>query len=690
MVVHLISYKRMLWVLWLLPLVYSYSILNQCPEMCLCDYETTSCQNSGLTELPSYIDMNVSSLDLSYNEFEAFPTGMSNFVQLKYLNMSHNKIATMKFVDLQGLGQVEMIDFAFNLFHDWKDIQSSAFLPMKKLRFLDLSNNPLRSIPRYSNHLHIQSLEVLRLTNCSMKVIPVDVFNRLSNLKELYLSDNPISSINDSFKLKNLKLMDLSSTRLSYLDENAFFSTTSLETLILNENIHLRRLACHSSSVLYIDLSNSMLEQVPSGYMNRLFRLDLSGNFLKKIVGRSFANSSSLQFLNLSSNAISFLHEQAFEELNQIISIDLSYNKIYQIGERLFSSNPSLIYLNLSHNYIKSLDNISSNSLEMLTASFCEIKYINTYSLILMPNLVTLILARNLITRLPDRMIATKLGKLDVSFCRLNTLNNQTFAEMIQLRELNLASNALTTIDPSFFPRTLQTVITDNPWRCSCDQLKHMFEWMLTYSANDLDDLICNSPEKVEGKTWEQACESEWYPHQITRDTMWYYSLGIVISMVLALFALLVLKKIRSLQDQRVRIEEETRRTEEREALRRMQERQREMQDDEDRNAPDPRELQGPPSYNEALLLPRLDASHLSLAGSAHSFGSRGSLRGSNGDITKKNRIRRKRRRRKSEEERRASRITVDSDSSDQYQSMDSLPSSRRKPGHAPPLESDF
>lgn len=243
---------------------------------------------------------------------------MSNFAQLKYLNMSHNKIATLKFVDFEGLGELEMIDLAFNLFHDWKDIHSSAFQPMHKLRFLDLSSNPLRTIPRYSNHLHIPSLEVLRLDNCSMKDIPVNVFNRLTNLQEVYLSDNPTSSINDSFKLKNLKLIDLSSTRLSYLDENVFSSTTSLETLILNDNIHLRRFSCHSSSVLYMDLSNSMLEQVPSGYMNRLFRLDLSGNFLKKILERSFANSSSLQFLNLSSNAISFLHEQAFEDMNQV------------------------------------------------------------------------------------------------------------------------------------------------------------------------------------------------------------------------------------------------------------------------------------------------------------------------------------------------------------------------------------
>lgn len=170
---------------------------------------------------------------------------------------------------------------------------------------------------------------------------------------------------------------------------------------------------------------------------------------------------------------------------------------------------------------------------------------------------------------------------------------------------------------------------------------------------------------------------------------MWYYSLGIVIAMIVALFALVVLRKIKSIQEKHIRLQEEERRVEEREALRRMQERQRELQEEEDRNAPDPRDLQRPPSYNEALLLPRVGASQPNLAGSVHSFGSRGSLRGSSADIAKKNRIRRKRRRRKSEEERRASRITIDSDSSEEYQSMDNL-STRRKLPQAPPLESDF
>lgn len=135
----------------------------------------------------------------------------------------------------------------------------------------------------------------------------------------------------------------------------------------------------------------------------------------------------------------------------------------------------------------------------MLTASFCEIYEINRYSLALMPSLVTLILSRNFLTTLPNRLIGRSLGILDVSYCRIRTLNNETFEETFYLRQINLASNALTSIDPAYFPRAFNVIIKDNPWRCDCPQLKRMFEWMTTYSASRLNDLICNAPEKAEG-----------------------------------------------------------------------------------------------------------------------------------------------------------------------------------------------
>lgn len=180
-------------------------------------------------------------------------------------------------------------------------------------------------------------------------------------------------------------------------------------------------------------------------------------------------------------------------------SLDLSYNKLSILGDRLLSNNSALIFLNLSHNYISKLDTINSKSLKVLIASYCEISSLERDSLYMMPSLVSLSLSRNYLTRLPDGLIAKSLVLLNLSNCRINTLNNETFSEMFYLREINLASNALTTIDPSYFPRAFKVTIKDNPWRCECKKLKRMFEWITAYSANDLNYLVCSSPEKVEG-----------------------------------------------------------------------------------------------------------------------------------------------------------------------------------------------
>ncbi|XP_066248588.1 nephrocan isoform X2 [Euwallacea similis] len=674
--------------LWFLPIVSSYYVGLQCPDQCICDSEITRCSGQSLTKLPTHMNSDIINLDLSWNEFETFPSDVQLLSELRCLNLSHNKISTLRNGQIEALVKLETIDLTYNLFHDWKDIHSGVFQPAKNLLFLDLSHNPLRTLSKYSNHFYIPSLEVLRLVNCSMRTIPANVFRRLTSLVELYLSDNPVSNISDNFSLENLRLMEISRTHLSMLNENVFADLPNLETLIMNNNVNLRRFPCHSKTLRYLDLSNSMLEKVPHGHMKKLLRLDLSGNYLKNIPMNGFIDSCSLQMLNLSTNAITAIDIDAFQGLTEVQSIDLSFNKLISLDEQ-FSNNSALTFLNLSHNYISELDTLRSKSLKALIVSFCEIYELNRYSLSLMPNLIRLTMSRNFLTRLPDRLIARNLVILDISYCRMNTLSNETFSEMFYLREINVANNALTSIDPSYFPRAFKASIKDNPWRCSCKKIKRMFEWMIAYNSDELDALVCNSPETVAGQTWEQACENEWYPNQITRDTMWYYSLGIVVAMVLALFALVILRKVKSLQQQRVRLEEEARRAEEREALRRMQERQREIQED-NRNAPDPRELQRPPSYNEALLLPRMDASHTSLAGSLHSLGSRSSLRESSVDVTKKNKNRRKRRRRKDEEERRASRITVESDSSEESQSTENLSSLRRKTTHPPPLESDF
>lgn len=617
----------------------------------------------------------VSSLDLSRNSFDGIPPALSTFSFLKYLNLSHNKISTLGYGDFSKLQHLERLDLSFNFFRDWKDIVAESFKPLPKLMFLDLSSNPLRIINQYSNHFNLKSLEILKLNNCSLMNIYPEIFESSSSLKELYLSYNPVKFINGSFNLRNVKLLDLSHCKLTFLDPNIFRNMPNLEILRLHNNKFLRKLIVNLINVYILDLSQCNVENIPSGALETVVSLKLEGNFLKTIRDNSFMQYSNLSRLNLSSNAITSLSTNAFKGLDNLKIMDLSENKITTISEKLFLPTIALEELILSHNYISRLDDLTSSSIKILDASYCEIYGVSEFSLGNLPKLNRLSLSRNFISSIPDRWTGDRLVSLDLSRCRIRTINNRTFEKMLHLKSIDISGNQLTSVEVSNFIHATNINLEDNPWNCECSDLEDLYTFLI-FSGTSGNNLICDSPAKFQGQTWEDACIQEWHRAGKKSKQIWWYSIVVIASLGLLLGAVTILKKMNDMRENRIREEEQQRALQERqarEALERMQRLQREFVEEADRNAPDPRESQGPPSYTDALLLPRLDASHPSLAGSLYS------ITGSNSSLNKKGRNRRKRRRRRSEEKRQSRTSVDDSDTSD-----------NGRPGKSAPLESDF
>lgn len=655
-------------------------ISQTCPGICLCLNHVTNCQKNELSELPLGIDPNVTSLDLSINNFEKISGDIKLFTKLRHLNMSYNRIATLGHLDFNGLIHLEQLDLSFNYFHDWRDIHSQTFTKLKKLKFIDFSNNDIRTLPVNSNHFAVKSLKILKLNNCSVISIPAGFLKTITNITELHLAENPINQLDVNLTSKTLKYIDLSSSALTYISDSAFQGLQSLENLKMSKNKCLRNITINVSSLIKLDLSDSLLDTSPYGTMGSLQHLNLHGNILREIKNNRYVNIPNLLYLNLSLNAITSIDENAFRGLEFLNILDLSYNKLNYIPQETFLSTKNLIWLDVSHNYLTSLDSISSSSLNILNASYCEINYISKYTLSALPQLRLLSLKRNFLSSLPDHWLAGQIYSLDLSDCRIKSINNYTFSEMSSLYKLDLSSNRLTTIHYTNFPSNLQLIsITDNLWRCDCNALKDTYYWLQSHGSF-VDDLICDSPENVDGANWLTACQTQWYPSSKKKDNLWWYSIILLVSLLLLLITVVVLRKLNEMREKRFREIEEQRRQQEREAreaLQRMQQRHREYREEASQNAPDPRDSQGPPSYNDALLLPRLDSSQLSLA-SLHSFGSRGSLHGSNPEVNKKGKIRRKRRRKRSEStERPIRRVEPDSN--------DSEPDRRERP-----LESDF
>lgn len=528
-------------------------------------------------------------MNLAQNEFKDIPRSYSSYRNLKQLNMTHNKMLKL-YLDSK-LPYLEILDVSHNFINQIE----FNLIKMEYLFYLDLSNNPLRRLPKLNDYF--KSLKYLFLNNCSLTHIGNITY--LNSLTELHLSNNPITKFNYNFYSDKLRVLDISYCNLNNVN------TSSL---------------------------------------------------------------SSVQMLNLSHNAIESISENFLNSLDSARIIDLSHNKISSLPEDLILLGRHLEQLFLGNNPIKEFTYINSPSIVLIDLSYCHISQIYQVSLEGMPSLTELNLNNNRLTSIPDNIKSDSLYRLDISSCRIKSINNKTFKYLINLHELNLEDNLLTTIDSNHLPSRLTKLdIDDNPFTCECNKLKKMYEWLSTIDTYMY--ATCEFPDTNTKLSWYEACRNEWYASEYNNDHLWMYSLGIIAAMFTLLSVYLLIRKVRKYHRDRDEQErEESRRAEEREALRRMERLQREAIDDTDHNAPDPRELQRPPSYHEAVLLPPLDASHPSLAGSLNSLASRRSLHASNPDISKKSKARRKRRRRKSDssETNRCSRIVIDSDTSEQ------------------------
>ncbi|KAK5639697.1 hypothetical protein RI129_012189 [Pyrocoelia pectoralis] len=423
----------------------------------------------------------------------------------------------------------------------------------------------------------------------------------------------------------------------------------SLEYLSLSENYGLKKFSSRSNSLRHLDLSHCNLESVPIISLPNLTTFILKGNHLRHIPANSFLNCASVKNIDLSSNTIKRIDVFAFKGLKHVHSIDFSLNTIRELPSATFNANKELTRLDLSRNYLDGVVHLSSDSLKWLDLSVCEIQHVDAQSLVLLTKLQTLNLSRNLITSLPDKISARSLRVLDLSRCGLYSLTNLTFSAMPNLVSVNLSGNRFTSgLKPSFFHRITELHLEDNSWICDCKSQEFLdfFRW-LQYGVTTRNNLRCRSPENLAGYMWEKACYPIWQPIDMNKAKGTWIYVWSILALTTVLCCLVV--GLRNIRRRRRTLREqemlEAERQEERERLRQIHERNFHYSTESiTRNAPDPRELQSPPSYVEALSMPRpmLSVSCTNLHGSQRSLRS---VQSSHNENSRKTKVRRKRRR---------------------------------------------
>ncbi|XP_055606225.1 insulin-like growth factor-binding protein complex acid labile subunit [Uranotaenia lowii] len=597
-----------------------------CPSECHCGYRGldyfADCSENGLTELPEFTDYDVQILILSKNLFSFIPPEISLFTNLRYLDMSNNLITSLPADSLDGLLSLKQLDLAFNNISSWANIYpNELLLKTSYLEEFSLAGNQFTSFSSNEASLVLisPSLRFLDLSDCKIsKVSGREVIQGLPSLEHLALNNNPLKSIQADIESTSLKRLDLSGCRLISLPSNVFSSLTSLQVLNLSRNYKIS-LFLHgtvtSDSLRHIDLSNCIMDSIDLEGFPNLRTAILRGNLIRQLTRDSFAANPLLEKIDLSSNSIKQVPNDAFKRLAQLKILDLSFNTISQIDGKTFKDNVLLTTINLSRNYISRMQRIVATSLAHLNMSYCEIMYMDADALGQMPALIGLDLSHNLLSELPTDLQSDTLQTLDLSMCRISSVDNETFAKLPSLLRLNLYGNRLTNpFRQDYFDNNTylgEIWLGDNPWRCDCrsHDFRHFFVFLTEPPGriNDRKQLRCTSPEDVAGYTWDTACRMIWHPAESmgTTERIWtYFMLAI-----LAFFGFFCLySSVKRFIDSRRKMEAERQRRENIDHLREVtRQNNMRLQQEAQCNAPDVRESR-PPCYEDAILLPKLDA----------------------------------------------------------------------------------
>ncbi|XP_013149323.1 PREDICTED: uncharacterized protein LOC106111726 [Papilio polytes] len=594
---------------------------------CSADRANVDCSKRGLTGIPDGVSEKVTRLNLSSNEISKFPENLNKLHNLVDLDLSNNRINSIPEDALNNMTSLELLNLSQNDFNSWLNLNPNELLqPATNLKILDLSYNKFYTMDNLANQelLISPSLETLILDNCKITSIRGrSPLSGLINIRVFKINFNPLSRIQGlvsptlkSFYASNCLLNSINHNELSYLPSLVYLQLSNNNGLVLYSSAS----TVMSNSLKYLDVSYCNIMQISLAGFPNLRRALLSHNVVRFLESNNFINNSKLEYLDLSYNNIGSLKSDTFRGLGMLKYLDLSWNEIAHIPEDSLLEMPSLTQLKLRRNYLTRVGHLSSTSVSILDMSYCEINTMGKDSLEGWQSLIDLDLSHNLLSYIPDSLSSNSLKFLNLNFNRISGVNNATFFMLPRLTGLGVIGNRFTTVwSRSYFdsnPYLERLDLMDNMWRCDCAD-SNMFDFyeFVTLEPNKKEEsynLICNSPVNLVGQTWLEACYFSWNPAEkkANADALIWFIVVMIIGLALCLTLINVIRRsmnrrLAGLQEERMRQVEEAR-----DRLRQLRIR---AEQEALCNAPDPRDLVAPPSYDEALSMPKLTASCQSL-----------------------------------------------------------------------------
>lgn len=456
--------------------------------------------NGFIEELPMVIKNNnfikTDSLSITGNLLDSFNIDDigRRFQSLKYLNFSNNVISTLinsnENYPFEANFSFQIIDLSNNKI---EEIPDNFFSKCSELTILDISSNNIKrfSIMTFEGVL---KLKVLNASNNKLLHLAFHL-GRFQNLRELYINDNKLTTLNEAYfsGMHKLEYLNTSYNDLKDIEDGTFHDLISLITLNLSynsitniskalfeNNKNLTNLYLSDNKIIFIEedsfkmcnISTIQLERNSlTGKIKRdTFRglgsvtiLDLSRQNISVIDDYIFDNSQ-LKIFNLSCNLITSISQNTFHSLILLEKLDISYNLIEKIE---FNDNlKNLKWLSLNNNRLKRIQNNtfeSLTSLEYLYISNNKIKLIDAAAFKKLPNLYILILINNDLQTLESNTFRdlNSLSRLEISNTKISNIPNECFSGSRNLNTINASYSEIMNLNYNAFRTTDYIEILD-------------------------------------------------------------------------------------------------------------------------------------------------------------------------------------------------------------------------------------
>ncbi|KAF2892262.1 hypothetical protein ILUMI_13914 [Ignelater luminosus] len=162
---------------------------------------------------------------------------------LKYLDLGHNKLVLVEGITFKPLQSLETLDLSYN---NIKAV-TPYLLEHTNVSELYLSGNEFEFF-RSGHILESNSLTVLTLQLCKLKILDENLFEMLPNLKYLDISYNQLETIPENLlkPLRQLEQLDISNNQIANLNMNMFPLPSKLEVILCDKNPSDLKVECEN------------------------------------------------------------------------------------------------------------------------------------------------------------------------------------------------------------------------------------------------------------------------------------------------------------------------------------------------------------------------------------------------------------------------------------------------------------